>query len=281
MTDSGSPECTRASHCCDDNQHTLPTLIPSKENLADVLSRVPDYMRKIEPPLHHEEDIALIADVTNQRRDHTGRVIVESEEEIQLIMKAVHEHEGYQTMYDRIRSIVFYPGLSALCRKFTEDCDSCQMTRPNTPMTQAADALRDETERAARQFQYIHMDIAGPYKKIDFLQSFYVVSLVDRYTGYVMTSTKAKCPTARDCLAVIRRVVDLFNTLPEVVHTDNGSQFTCSEFVGGIEEMRCRHVTTPVNASWCNGRVERIHRILNERLRAQTDDNLTYERFQI
>jgi transposase InsO family protein len=86
-------------------------------------------------------------------------------------------------------------------------------------------------------------------------------------------------PTAGDASSLVRRVVDTFNTHPEICQTDQGTQFVSSDFTRTLAELSCRHVRSPVGASWTNGRVERFHRVINEKVRAFANDQLSSRQF--
>ena len=75
-------------------------------------------------------------------------------------------------------------------------------------------------------------------------------------------------PTSRDTIAVFQGCYERFHTSPDVVHTDGGSQFQSADFSRMLLEFNCRRITSPAGVSWVNGKVERLHRIINERLRA-------------
>ena len=117
-------------------------------------------------------------------------------------------------------------------------------------------------------FECVHMDICGPYLTSDYVTSLYVVTLVDSASSYALVRATRNCPTSGDTSALFRRVLECFNTLPATCHTDNGSQFVSGEFVAVLLANATVQKRSPVRASFCNGKVERLHRVLNQRIRA-------------
>ena len=196
-------------------------------------------------------------------------------------MDKIHAHEGSTAMHNRLRAFISAPNLRKACREYR--CDKCRATRPDTDQLDNIKRLRKTQNdwKATQPFQRVHMDILGPFRQLDYLSALYVVTLVDSFTGYAIVKVTSRCPTSHDAAALVRKVVEFFNTLPEACHTDNGSQFMSTAFCGTLRDMSCQHVTSPVHARWCNGRVERFHRIINECVRAGSDeDSLTKEEFK-
>ena len=134
-------------------------------------------------------------------------------------------------------------------------------------------AIREPFE-TREPFSHVHMDIAGPYETRTYADSLYVVTLVDHHTRYAIAHPTFSTPTATDCVRTISALFERFHTAPEVVHTDNGSQFVSLEFHQALTGFQSKHVRTPVQCSWANGRVERFHRTLNERLRCLLDSSI-------
>lgn len=111
------------------------------------------------------------------------------------------------------------------------------------------------------------MDIAGPYRKSRYaLDRHFIITLTDRFTGYVLVKCVNYDPVTTTCIQLFRRVLNVFNSCPEVVHTDNGSVFTSLEWLTFVNTVHCTPVRSPVGASWCNGLVERTHRMFHEHL---------------
>jgi hypothetical protein len=264
-----------AENCKAAKINLIPHYIPTEENIADELSRVPEYMRQAEMrgqkcENHEVVDTMMLAAEfgPDMERDEHGKIIIKSEKELEKIMTSIHAHEGSKALFDNLRSFINFKGLNQKCRQFVKNCETCKQVRPTSEMVEVAKKLPSLSNlQGNTPFEYIHLDIAGPYLCEDGTKSLHVVTLVCNYSGYALVRPTSICPSSIDTVALVRSVVDVFNTVPEIVHTDNGSQFQ-SDFTGYLTELNCRHVRSPIAASFCNGRVERFHRILNERLRA-------------
>ena len=119
-------------------------------------------------------------------------------------------------------------------------------------------------------FQKVFLDILGPFQT-DPLPMLYVVTLVDCYSRFAICEPTILTPTSKDVITALRKVYELFHSLPDVIRMDRGTQFTSDDFCRTAIALQSRIEESPVDTSWTNGRVERLHRIVNERLRANYD----------
>ncbi|KAF4679104.1 hypothetical protein FOZ60_015490 [Perkinsus olseni] len=122
----------------------------------------------------------------------------------------------------------------------------------------------------------VHMDIVGPYKEYEL----YVVTLVDNFSGYLLTRATKSMPTSKVASALLRTVFECFNTVARTVYHDGGSQFTSAEFLSRMNWMHASSVPSSVASSWVNGKVERVHRVLNERVRSASATDLSFGLFK-
>ena len=249
-------------------------LIKSEHNISDMLSRVPEQFQGEELPFDPAplQDIILTtAETETYERDQFNRAIVPIET-VKRLMKTVHEHEGAQALYDKLRGWIAYPTLRKECQEYVRNCQTCTLSRVTTHAPILNDDDHSQSPPVERPFQYVHMDIAGPYGQLDNINRLFIITLIDRYSRFALTRCTADTPTAAQCTALLWDVFDRYHTSPDVLHSDNGTQMRATEFDLVLAELNCQHVFTPVHASWANGRVERIHRVFNERLRAFIGD---------
>ena len=91
------------------------------------------------------------------------------------------------------------------------------------------------------------------------------------YSRFAICEPTILTPTAKDVITALRKVYEVFHSLPDVIRVDRGTQFTSDDFCRTAIALQSRIVESPVDTSWTNGRVERLHRIINERIRANYD----------
>ena len=245
-------------------------LIPSEQNKSDPLSRVPEFLRDEKQkfdaaPLEEVICTTVVSSAEPLQRDEYKRVVV-NQDQLKLIVNEMHEHEGAQSLYDRLRTLVSHRELRRRCQDFVRNCLTCSMSKVtrHSPV-QSGDAHMDEATGA---FSHVHLDIAGPYSEIDGLDSLFILSLIDRETRFVLAKPTPYPPTGADAAALLRTTFERFHVCVDVVWTDHGTQLRSTEFARAVTELQARHTMTPVRSSWANGRVERWHRVVNEKLRA-------------
>lgn len=88
-----------------------------------------------------------------------------------------------------------------------------------------------------------------------------------------------RVPTSKDTAELLWQLRSQISVLPRVAITDGGSEFK-GDFTKTVAKFGITHLTTSPHASWMNGQVERIHRTLNDWVRATLQES-QYESFSI
>ena len=161
------------------------------------------------------------------------------------VMDVLHEgHPGGTRMKALARSFVWWPGIDDDLESVVKECNQCQLTR-HSP----AQAPLHPWEFPAAPWERLHADFAGPFLG----QMFLVV--VDAFSKLMEV---VQLPTATSAIT-IERLRSIFAThgLPRVFVTDNGPQFTSSEFQVFMKNNGIKHIySSPYHPS-TNGLAER------------------------
>ncbi|XP_058041724.1 uncharacterized protein K02A2.6-like [Ahaetulla prasina] len=138
-------------------------------------------------------------------------------------------HPGIVRMKGLARSYVWWPLMDKEISDRVGKCQSCQESRPLPPT-----APIREWEKPQGPWSRIHIDFAGPFHG----QTFLIV--VDAYSKWLeiilMRST-----TAEAVISVLRHLF-VTHGLPDTLVSDNGPQFTATQFEGYLAEEGIRHV---------------------------------------
>ena len=257
------------------------TYVESKSNLSDALSRIPKYM--VTPKEAAEEGVCMLVRIPRT----SGPIPVRNEEALiemskddphfEVLLRGLHEHEGAHSLFERMRRVVKVPHLRELCRDFVARCVHCQMSKVTVNAEyRARDSLGEREGESFMQadvpWRVVHMDVQGPFCSDALFNRNFIITLVDRFSGYLLIQCSRSSPNADQLVALFRRVKNVFNAIPETVYSDNGTIFTSVEFVTRVVAHHCQVMRSPVGAHWCNGKVERKHRILHEQLLAHAVD---------
>ena len=283
--------------------------VPSKDNLADAPSRVPEFLGKLllklrVKPLERTEEEDEVSDneeselneiqedsnlamvlgdlqkPETRQRDSAGRTIPKSDEDLTLFLTAVHRqsHPGASSMYSLVRDWIAWPNLAEKVRTVIGKCEACRACKGGNSYISRPFRLKGE-DVFRRQgspeddagiptgkypFERCHMDICGPL--FDECKRGFITALVDSYSRFAIAVYSGRAPTTKEVVSIMR--CQHQPSRISVIHTDNGPQFTSSEFVSYLGRAGIEHVMTPIHASWYNGKVERLFRTMVDRLRA-------------
>ena len=160
-------------------------------------------------------------------------------------------HPGESHMKALARSYVWWPGLDQDIVKKVKDCDKCQANQ-KTP----AEAPLHPWEWPGFPWSRIHVDYAGPYKGEMFLV------VIDAYSKWFEVHCMKSTPSG----ATIEKLREKFaiHGLPATLVSDNGSNFTSSEFEERMKRNGIKHIKVAPYHPASNGLAERAVRVFKE-----------------
>ena len=94
---------------------------------------------------------------------------------------------------------------------------------------------------------------------------YFLVTVLDAYSRYVVHWELLTTMTAADVRLVIQQALEATGATPKLV-TDNGSQFTAAEFKDLVRRFSVEHIRIRTYHPESNGLVERFHRSTREAL---------------
>ncbi|XP_058017270.1 uncharacterized protein K02A2.6-like [Ahaetulla prasina] len=170
------------------------------------------------------------------------------------VLDLLHEgHPGIVRMKGLARSYVWWPQMDSEIAERVGKCQACQESRPLPPT-----APIREWERPQGPWSRIHIDFAGPFHG----QTFLVV--VDAYSKW-LEIILMRSMTAEAVISVLRHLF-VTHGLPDTLVSDNGPQFTATQFEGYLAEEGIRHVLSAPFHPATNGLAERSVRSAKEAL---------------
>ncbi len=198
------------------------------------------------------------------------RVVVPSSLRKQMLELAHEGHPGVARMKGKCRETIWWPGIDADIERYVRDCSACVISgksvRPSPGPLQPVNL-------PSGPWRKISLDIAGEFVAAPRGHRFMLVA-VDYFS---------KWPEAVTCESVTSSVViDFLNSLwdrfglVEEVATDNGSQFTSSEFTSYLKSHGIRHCLSAFYSPQANAEVERFNRVMKEGLRAGLADGRSF-----
>ena len=180
-----------------------------------------------------------------------ARVVVPPQGRSKILTELHEAHPGESRMKALARSYVWWPGLDQDIVKKVKSCDKCQSNQ-----SAPAEAPLHPWEWPGLPWSRIHIDFAGPYKGEMFLV------VVDAYSKWLEVRRMRSTTSA----ATIEKLREMFAThgLPATVVSDNGSNFTSSEFQEFMKKNGIKHIAVSPYHPASNGLAERAVRIFKE-----------------
>eukprot|EP00118_Oscarella_pearsei_P023940 m.294153 g.294153 ORF g.294153 m.294153 type:complete len:243 (+) comp40742_c0_seq65:3091-3819(+) len=159
------------------------------------------------------------------------RVIIPPKLRPRLLDELHATHTGVVRMKSLAKLHMWWPKISKSIEKLVRECESCQSHSKNPPRV-----VLHPWAWPSGPFQRIHIDFAGPYLG----QMFLVV--VDAYSKWLEV-TPMSGSTSFKTIRVLRELFARFGC-PELLVSDNGTQFTSTEFEEFLAAAGVRHITS-------------------------------------
>ena len=162
------------------------------------------------------------------------------------VLSELHEgHLGIVKMKSLARSYIWWPKIDKDIEHLAKSCPGCQLQQ-----NEAGKVSLHPWEWPTAPWQRIHLDFAGP-----FLGRMFLV-IVDAHSKWpeveVMSST-----TSTQTIDRLRTIFGRYGVPAQVV-TDNGPQFTSTEFQLFLKTNGIKHITTAPFHPATNGQAERF-----------------------
>ena len=207
---------------------------------------------------------------SNQRRELSieqgcllwGSRVVVPEKGRKRVVHMLHQaHPGISRMKSLARCYVWWPGIDGDLELCVKTCGPCQVNQKAPPVVPL-----HPWSWPSRPWQRVHIDYAGPFMGKMFLL------IVDAYTKWLdvhITPVSSSMAT----IELLRRSFATFG-LPEVLVSDNGSNFTSGEFAAFMRANGIKHVKTAPYHPSSNGLVERAVHTLKTGLKKLNEGTL-------
>ena len=154
-------------------------------------------------------------------------------------------------------------------RSITSSCETCIRIKP---LKELRPSLIKDRQFAQLPFEKVFIDLVD-YGRPDSSGKRYLLTCVDSLTGYLdgePLSNKSDNLVAKALLKIILR-----HGISQNCISDNGREFG-PKTKAILNRFEIRHTTTTAYRSRSNGKVERIHRELHQKLKAQLATNRSW-----
>lgn len=167
---------------------------------------------------------------TPGRMDRETRRIVVPADKRTDVLQQCHDHPlsahgGKHKNIDRVSREYFWPMMHAHIAKYVQDCEVC---RANKPANVVQRAPMGDRITADRPWQSLYIDFVGPMPRSK--KGFtYLLVAVDAFSKFVHIHP-LRLATAKGVIQFLEKNIFLLFGVPEQIISDNGSQFTSTEY---------------------------------------------------
>ena len=209
----------------------------------------------LKPYWQLREELSLYNDLLLFR----DRIVVPKDLRRQTIEKIHQGHQGITRCRLRVRSSVWWPGISKEVDSYVKQCPHCEKSVP-----QAREPLIT-TPLPAFPWERIGVDLFELHK------SSYLI-VVDYFSRYP-EAIKLKSTTSKSEIEVLKSIFSRHG-VPVVLVSDNGPQFASGEMQAFAKSYSFSHVTSSPHYHQSNGMVERTVRTVKQLLKNAPDPYL-------
>ncbi|KAG7196886.1 hypothetical protein KM043_015788 [Ampulex compressa] len=180
------------------------------------------------------------------------------------IFDSVHglAHPSGRSTRQQIRQKFVWPGMNKDIISWARTCLQCQRAKIHKHIRLTPDKIAMPDER----FQQIHLDIIGPLPRSK--SSRYCLTMIDRYTRWPEAVPLSEITAENVAAAFYGNWIARFGA-PNVITTDQGTQFEAGLFKALTNLVGCKRIRTSPYHPASNGLLERWHRTLKTALTCQ------------
>ena len=182
------------------------------------------------------------------------------------MLRAFHfGHAGRDAML-REASGVWWPRIHREIVEKARNCNECRLTGKNLKCMKTQNEF-GKLPAANQPNEEISLDFAGPFHNANIKKKYLLVS-VDNYSAWP-DALLLPNPTTDKVIEILLEYIAK-NGIPKRIRTDPGTAFKSEKFKAFCKEKFIDHVVCPVRDHKGNGKVEKMIRTINERLRTNT-----------
>ena len=180
----------------------------------------------------------------------------------QAILQQLHSsHPGVVRMKQLARVYVWWPSMDKEIESHVRHCSACQVNQSSPPVAPVI-----PIRWPSRPWSRIHVDLAGPFLNHTFLV------VVDAHTKWLDVHI-LPAATSSATITCLRKIFATFG-VPEILVSDNGSNFTSQEFETFLKQNGVIHKTSAPYHPASNGLAERAVRTFKQGIKKITKGSL-------
>ena len=176
-----------------------------------------------------------------------------------------YAHDGIKESVRQISSHYYWTEMRKEITNFVQTCHGCQSQKSSNKRPPHYGVFEVPDQR----FTHCHVDIVGPLPESEGFK--YILTIIDRTTRQ-LSALPLREPSAKACSqAFLLHYVSLYG-IPSACTSDQGSNFVSSLFQEMQNSLGIKINHTPIYWPQGNGLIERSHRTLKDKIKAQLEE---------
>ncbi|UYV76135.1 K02A2.6-like, partial [Cordylochernes scorpioides] len=188
------------------------------------------------------------------------RIVIPNKLRAEMIMKTHQGHIGINSSMRRARDNIFWPGMNAQIGQEIENCSICLSNSQN----QVREPMKSH-KIPNYPWERISLDIFEIFK-----QNYLII--VDHYSDFFEVECLENT-TSEYIIECCKRQFSRYG-IPQIIVSDNGRQFTSTEFQKFSKEWQFQHSTSSPLHSQGNGKAEAAVKIAKNLLKKSKHENV-------
>ena len=217
---------------------------------------VHEVQEEVKPYFSYKDELAVLDGIIYKG----SRLVVPMSARPEILKKLHTSHQGTAATIRRARSAVFWPHMADDIRMQTEKCVTCVLDSPQ----QQQETLHSH-DIPGTPWSKVGMDILT-YKNRDYL------ILVDYFSDFFECEPLSDLQS-RSVIKTCKKTFSRYG-IPHQLQSDNGTQFTCSEFAAFSTEWGFQHTTSSPGHQQSNGKAEAAVKIIKRLMKRAEDPYL-------
>lgn len=188
------------------------------------------------------------------------------------VLELAHEgHPGIVRMKSRCRQAVWWPGIDKAIENFVRECTACIVSGKSV---RPVPGPLLPVPLPSGPWRKLALDFAGEFTIAPAHQRYLLVAM-DYYSKWPEVALCGS-PTSAAAITFLTGLFDRFGLVEELV-TDNGVQFTSSEFSEFLQSLGIRHSRTALYSPEAGAEAERLNRVLKEGIKAALAEGKSFQ----
>ncbi|XP_058449045.1 uncharacterized protein LOC131429006 [Malaya genurostris] len=182
------------------------------------------------------------------------------------LVRDVHEraHLGAEKTLAALRERYYWPRMSSEVKRFCRRCLTCQTSKATNQNTTAP--MNEQKKIVQYPWQFLAMDYVGPLPASGKGRSTCLLVITDLFSKFVIVQPFRQA-TADSLVHFVENSLFLLFGVPEVILSDNGTQFVSASFRNLLTRYHVTHWRTPNYHPQIND-TERVNRVITTAIRA-------------